>query len=305
MKFVFVLLVAVIHCRLSIGGSRGNNHECNRAINHILEIDEQCATIRDCCLESDYDCPESLLRERCPSDSLEPCMTVTATHTVSYAPPAPSCPTTTTVITEYLSITPTNCLQSTHTKEMSTTVDTGARFSSSVTDDLNTTTCICSLVTVTTMSTTGGDSKSIFNTATGGATSNSNQGTTSNSSLVILGAFIAVLAALLVAVTTGWIVTCVVNRRKDKGSTTSNKDNYALQNPVYMSNVTKATRLLVHRQATAHRVRLTSRSGLTRELTMMSLIAVDHAHQTHTLSLYLTKTTVHWILTSKSMTIMC
>ena len=35
-----------------------------------------------------------------------------------------------------------------------------------------------------------------------------------NSSQVILGAFIAVLAALLVAVTTGWIVTCVVNRKK-------------------------------------------------------------------------------------------
>ena len=86
---------------------------------------------------------------------------------------APSCPTTTT-ITEYLSITPTNCLQSTHTKEMSTTV-----------------------VSVTTMPV--GDT---------------------NSSPVTLGAFIAVLAALLVAVTTGWIVTCVVNRRKDIALTT-------------------------------------------------------------------------------------
>ncbi len=66
--------------------------------------------------------------------------------------------------------------------------------------------------------------------------------------------------------------------------------------------VTKATHRLVHRQATAHRVRPTNRSGLTRELT---LIAADHAHQPHTLSLYLTKTTVYWILTSKSMTIMC
>ncbi len=103
----------------------------------------------------------------------EQCVTVT----VIYAPPAPSCPTTTTVITEYLSITPTNCLQSTHTKEMSTTVGT---------DDTD--------------------------MDTGGATC--------NDSPVILGAFIAVLAALLVAVTTGWIVTCVVNRRKDKASTT-------------------------------------------------------------------------------------
>ncbi len=67
-----------------------------------------------------------------------------------------------------------------------------------------------------------------------------------------------------------------------------------------MSNVTKATHQLVYRQATAHRVRPTSRSGLTRQLTMMSSIA---AYQPYTLSLYLTKTTVHWILTSKSMTI--
>ena len=108
---------------------------------------------------------------------------------------------------------------------MSTTVgtsytDTVIRNSTSVTDNLNTTTCTCSLVTVTAMSTTGGDSKSSLNTATGGAASNSNQGTTCNSSPVTLGAFIAVLAALLVAVTTGWIVTCVVNRRKDKASTT-------------------------------------------------------------------------------------
>ncbi len=67
---------------------------------------------------------------------------------------SPSCSTTTTVITEYLSITPTNCLQSTHTKEMSTTVG------------------------ISIIPATGRDS---------------------NSSLVILGAFIAVLAALLVA----------------------------------------------------------------------------------------------------------
>ena len=103
--------------------------ECNRARDRLLEINKQCVTIRNCCLESDYACPESLLRERCncPSDSLESCMTVsvTATHTVSHAPPALSCSTTTTVITEYLSIKPTNCLQSTHTKEMSTTVGTG------------------------------------------------------------------------------------------------------------------------------------------------------------------------------------
>ncbi len=56
-------------------------------------------------------------------------------------------------------------------------------------------------------------------TATRGDTNNS-QGagttlpSTSNNSPVILGAFIAVLA-LLVAVTTGWIVMCVLNRRKD------------------------------------------------------------------------------------------
>ena len=73
---------------------------------------------------------------------------------------------------QYSSITPTNCLQSTHTKEKSRTVGTGD---------------------------------------TGAATVDT------NSSIVILGAFIAVLAALLVAVSTGWIVTCVVNRRKDKG----------------------------------------------------------------------------------------
>ncbi len=87
-------------------------------------------------------------------------MNVTATHTVTYALPAPSCSTTTTVTTEYSSVTP----------KMSVTGDT-------------------------------------------------------NSSLVILGAFIAVLAALLVAVTTGWIVTCVVNRRKDKASTTRYNSN--------------------------------------------------------------------------------
>ncbi len=138
----------------------------------------------------------------CPTTEQEPYMTVTVTvtvtHTVSDVLPATSCSTTTTVTTEYLSITPTNCLQSTHTKVMSTTVETG---------NIDTTV-------------TGGDSNTSFNTATGGSTNNSNQGTACNSSPVILGAFIAVLAALLVAVTTGWIVTCVVNRRKDKASTT-------------------------------------------------------------------------------------
>ena len=101
-----------------------------------------------------------------------PAPSYSTTHTVSYAPPAPSYSTTTTVITEYLSITPTNCLQSTHTKEMSTTVGTV-----------------------------------ITDTATGRATNNSCPRAACNSSLVILGAFTAVLAALLVAVTTGWIVT--------------------------------------------------------------------------------------------------
>ncbi len=67
---------------------------------------------------------------------------------------------------------------------------------------------------------TGRNSNTSLNTATGGVTSNSNQRTACNSSPVILGAFIAVLSALLVAVTTGWIVTCVVNRRQDKASTT-------------------------------------------------------------------------------------
>ena len=105
-----------------------------------------------------------------------PAPSCSTTHTVSYTPiAAPSCSTTTTVI-EYLSITPTNCPQSTHTKKMSTTEGT-----------------------FTTDTATGQDS---------------------NSNLVILGAFIAVLAALLVAVTTGWIVTCVVNKRKEKASTT-------------------------------------------------------------------------------------
>ncbi len=82
---------------------------------------------------------------------------------------SPSCPTTTTVITQYLSITPTNCLQSTHTKEMSTTVGTG-----------NT------------------------HTATGDT----------NSSLMIFVALIGLLAAALVVVVTGWIVSCVYLQRK-------------------------------------------------------------------------------------------
>ncbi len=88
---------------------------------------------------------------------------------------SPTCPPT----------TMTNCIQSTHTKEMSTAVGT-----------------------VTTMP------------ASGGAESNSSPRTTCNNSLVILGAFIGVLAALLVAVTTGWIVTCVLNTRKNKALTT-------------------------------------------------------------------------------------
>ncbi len=148
--------------------------ECRAAVDRLSGIDEQCTTICECCLESDYECPESLslLREicNCPSDSLEPCTAeCVATHAVTYTPATPSCSNTTTV-TEYLSIKPTNCLQSTPTKEMSTTVRRG-----------NTERVI-------------GDPNSP----------------------VILGAFTAVLAALLVAVTTGWIVTCVVNRRKDK-----------------------------------------------------------------------------------------
>ena len=91
---------------------------------------------------------------------------------------------------------PTNCLQSTHTKEMSTTVYIGTGNTDAATGGAA---CNCSEVTATTMSAAVEDS---------------------NSSPMILGAFIAVLAALLVAVTTGWIVTCVVNRRKDKASTT-------------------------------------------------------------------------------------
>ncbi len=181
--------------------------ECSMAADCLTRIDEQCTSICDTCTEN------LVLRERCNCrPAIESCMTVTATHTVSYAPPVvtitptcppllvaqtyspsvetvtPSCSTTTMIYTEYLSITPTNCLQSTHSKETSTTVGTG------YTDTV-----------------TRGDSNSSLNTATGGATCNGN--------LVILGAFIAVLAALLVAVTTGWIVTCVVNRRKDKAST--------------------------------------------------------------------------------------
>ncbi len=66
-------------------------------------------------------------------------------------------------------------------------------------------------------------------------------------------------------------------------------------------NVTKATRPLVHKQNAVHRVRPTNRSKLKHKLAMMSLIAVVYAHKPHTL----TKTTAHWILTSKSMTIMC
>ncbi len=116
-----------------------------------------------------------------PTTEQEQCTIVSVTansHSDLYAPPAPSCSTKTTVITEYLSITPTNCLQSTHTKEMSKTVGTG---------DTDTV--------------TARNSNTSLNTATGGVTS--------NSSPVILGAFIVVLSALLVAVTTGWIVTCV------------------------------------------------------------------------------------------------
>ena len=76
---------------------------------------------------------------------------------------------------------------------MSTTVGTGN--TDAATGEA---TCTCSEVTATMMSAAVEDQ---------------------NSSPVILGAFIAVLAALLVAVTTGWIVTCVVNRRKDEAST--------------------------------------------------------------------------------------
>ena len=148
------------------------------------------------CTEICQDDLRNQLREKCSwnSNQGEPCMTVTvtATHTplavtitptcspllvassrLPLATRAPKFPTT--VITEYSSITPTNCLQSTQSKEMSTAVGTV-----------------------------------ITNTATGDT----------NNSPVILGAFIAVLAALLVAVTTGWIVMCVLNKRKDKASTT-------------------------------------------------------------------------------------
>ena len=205
------------------------------------------------CTEICQDDPRNHLREKCSwnSNQGEPCMTMTATVTrrVTYAPlvvtitptcspllvasslatRAPQC--ITTVITEYSSITPTNCLQSTQSKEMSTTVGTSDIMSglemvgtvstlpctgyancSTVRENLNTATCNCSKVTATTGTPTRGDTNS-----QGAGTTLPSSG---NNSPVILGAFIAVLAALLVAVTTGWIVTCVLNTRKNKASTT-------------------------------------------------------------------------------------
>ncbi len=205
------------------------------------------------CTEICQDDLRNQLREKCSwsSNQGEPCMTMTVTATqtplaVTITPTCfpllvasscrlplatrePKC--TTTVITEYSSITPTNCLQSTQSKEMSTTVGTSDIMSglemvgtvstlpctgyancSTVRENLNTATCNCSKVTATTGTPTRGDTNS-----QGAGTTLPSSG---NNSPVILGAFIAVLAALLVAVTTGWIVTCVLNRRKDKASTT-------------------------------------------------------------------------------------
>ncbi len=154
--------------------------ECSRSVEVLIQVNgPPCPNI---C----HDVTRNILRDyiitdNCNLNSGGCCITINVTDIQrdSCSPViAPSCPTTTTVITEYLSITPTNCPQSTHNKEMSTTVGIG---------DI--------------MQVTDG-------------------GSICNSSPVILGVFIAVLAALLVAVTTGWIVTCVVNRRKDKASTT-------------------------------------------------------------------------------------
>ena len=149
--------------------------ECSRSVELLIQVNGPL------CLNICRDAPRNILRDyiidNCNLNSGGPCVmiiNVTDIQRESCSPViTPPCSTTTTVITQYSGITPTNCLQSTHTKEMSTTA--------------------------TMMPATGGDS---------------------NSSQVILGAFIAVLAALLVAVTTGWIVTCVVNRRKDEASTT-------------------------------------------------------------------------------------
>ncbi len=157
--------------------------ECSKAAAGIIQASTPPCT---------HICQDDLrnhLRDMCSwnSNQGEPTVTATAVSYVvvtitptcspllvasSLATRAPICPT---VITEYSSITPTNCLQSTQSKEISTAVGTGHT-----------------------------------NTPTGDT----------NNSPVILGAFIAVLAALLVAVTTGWIVTCVLNRRKDEASTT-------------------------------------------------------------------------------------